>query len=144
MHGFLKIRDRSRQDHELHRRVWAVYRAVSAVEFRRLMGQFQQCCGTQTWKTGVGPMLAKFGKRTEDYAVAYEHPGCRRTSNMVDRPMNRLCRLIYAGRGLHRHQRSSELRLEGWALLLNLRPYAPRNNQQRDIVSPDISSAGRT
>jgi hypothetical protein len=40
--------------------------------------------------------------------------------------MNRLCRLMYAGRGLHGHQGSSELRLRGWALLQNFRPYAPR------------------
>ena len=136
LHGFLKIRDRSRRDHKLHRRVWDIYRAASAEEFRRLMSHFQQWCGNQTWKTGVGPMLAKLGKRTEDYVVAYDHPGCRRTSNMVDRPMNRLCRLMYAGRGLHGHHRSSELRLRGWALLLNFRPYAPRSNHRRDFASP--------
>ncbi|MGZ3489228.1 MAG: hypothetical protein ACXVBY_20470, partial [Isosphaeraceae bacterium] len=54
----------------------------------------------------------------------------------VDRPMNRLCRLMYASRGLHGHQSSSELRLRGWALLLNFRPYAPRSNQPRTHDSP--------
>ena len=44
-------------------------------------------------------MLHKLAHKTEAYAVAYEHPGCHRTSNAVDRPMNRLCRLLYAGRG---------------------------------------------
>ena len=136
LHGFLKVRDRSRQNHELHRRIWDIYRAASADEFRRLMAQFQQWCGTQSWKTAVGPMLAKLGKKTEEYVVAYDHPGCRRTSNMVDRPMNRLCRLMYAGRGLHGHQRTSEWRLRGWALLLNFRPYAPRSNQRRPFTSP--------
>jgi hypothetical protein len=53
------------------------------------------------------------------YAVAYDPPGCHRTSNAVVRPMNRLCRLMDAGRGLHGHQSSSELRLPGWALLMN-------------------------
>ena len=71
-----------------------------------------------------GEMLTKLWNKTESYAVAYEHPGCHRTSNAVDRPMNRLCRLMYASRGLHGHQSSSELRLRGWALLLNFRPYA--------------------
>jgi hypothetical protein len=50
--------------------------------------------------------------------------------------MNRLCRLSYAGRGLHGHQGSSELRLMGWALLLNLRPYARRSNRTRAHDSP--------
>ena len=45
-------------------------------------------------------------------------------------------RLMYANRGLHGHQGSSELRLRGWALLLNFRPYAPRSNQPRTHDSP--------
>ena len=81
-------------------------------------------------------MLGKLWNKTESYAVAYDHPGCHRTSNAVDRPMNRLCRLMYAGRGLHGHQRSSELRLRGWALLLNFRPYARRSNRPRPHDSP--------
>ena len=136
LHGFLKIRDRCRKAHELHRRVWDVYRAATAEEFRRLMNEFQQWCATQTWTTSVREMLTKLWNKTESYVVAYEHPGCHRTSNAVDRPMNRLCRLMYASRGLHGHQSSSELRLRGWALLLNFRPYAPRSNQPRTHDSP--------
>src|SRR3954465_12511045 len=136
LHGFLKIRDRCRKAHDLHRRVWEVYRAATAEEFRRRMGEFQRWCGTQTWTASVGEMLAKLWGRTESYAVAYDHPGCHRTSNAVDRPMNRLCRLMYAGRGLHGHQGTSELRLRGWALLLNFRPYAPRSNRPRAHDSP--------
>jgi hypothetical protein len=59
--------------------------------------------------------------------VAYAHPGCHRTSNVVDHPMNRLCRLLYASRGLHGRQSSSELRLRGWA---------PRSNRPRTHDSP--------
>ena len=32
-------------------------------------------------------MLTKLWNKTESYVVAYEHPGCHRTSNAVDRPM---------------------------------------------------------
>jgi hypothetical protein len=136
LHGFLKIRDRCRKNHELHRRVWDVYRAATAAEFRRLMGEFQRWCGTQTWTASVREMLEKLGNKAESYAVAYAHPGCHRTSNAVDRPMNRLCRLMYAGRGLHGHQSSSESRLRGWALLQNFRPYAPRGKCPRSFDSP--------
>ncbi len=136
LHGFLKIRDRCRKACELHRRVWDVYRAATAEEFRRLMNELQQWCGTQTWTASVHEMLTKLWNKTESYVVAYSHQGCHRTSNAVDRPMNRLCRLMYANRGLHGHQGSSELRLRGWALLLNFRPYAPRSNQPRAHDSP--------
>ena len=140
LHGFLKIRDRCRKARELHRRVWDVYRAATAEEFRRLMNEFQQWCATQTWTAAVHEMLTKLWNKTEFYVVAYSHQGCHRTSNAVDRPMNRLCRLMYANRGLHGHQSSSELRLRGWALLLNFRPYAPRSNQPAPTTVPPIDS----
>jgi len=143
LHGFLKIRDRCREAHELHRRVWDVYRAATAEEFRRLMNEFQQWCGTQTWTASVREMLTKLWNKTESYVVAYDHPGCHRTSNAVDRPMNRLYRLMYAGRGLHGHRRSSELRLRGWALLQNFRPYAPRGKCPRAFESPAHRLNGR-
>ena len=136
LHGFLKIRDRCRKAHELHRRVWEVYRATTTEEFRRRMSDFQTWCGTQTWTAPVREMVAKLWNKAESYAVAYDHPGCHRTSNAVDRPMNRLYRLMYAGRGLHGHQGLSEWRLRGWALLMNFRPYAPRSNRPRIFESP--------
>ena len=86
LHGFLKIRDRCRKARELHRRVWDVYRAATAEEFRRLMNEFQQWCATQTWTASVHEMLTKLWNKTEFYVVAYSHQGCHRTSNAVDRP----------------------------------------------------------
>jgi len=136
LHGFLKIRDRCRKNHDLHRRVWEVFRAPTAAAFRQQMRDFQEWWEQQPFPAAVREMLTKLANKTEQYAVAYEHPGCRRTSNAVDRPMNRLTRLLYAGRGLHGHQASSERRLRGWALLLNFRPYAPRSNHRRDHDSP--------
>jgi hypothetical protein len=143
LHGFLKVRDRCRKARDLHRRVWDVYRAATVEEFRRLMGELQQWGAGQTWTAPVREMVGKLWAKTESYAVAYDHPGCHRTSNAVDRPMNRLCRLMYAGRGLHGHQGSSEARLRGWALLLNFRPYAPRGKCPRTFESPAHRLNGR-
>lgn len=143
LHGFLKIRDRCRKNHELHRRVWDVYRAATIDQFHRLMDELQQWCQSQTWTASVREMLTKLHNKTGEYAVAYAHPGCHRTSNTVDRPMNRLCRLMYAGRGLHGHQASSERRLRGWALLLNFRPFAPRSNQRREHHCPAHRLSGK-
>ena len=143
LHGFLKVRDRCRKDRDLHRRVWAVYRAATAEEFRRLMGELRDWCATRTWTAPVREMLEKLWAKTDCYAVAYDHPGCHRTSNAVDRPTNRLCRLMYAGRGLHGHQGSSELRPRGWALLQDFRPYAPRGRSPRAFDSPTHRLNGR-
>src|SRR3954447_20263275 len=75
LHGFLKVRDRCRKARELHGRVWDVYRAATAEEFRRLMDELQRWCGARTWTAPVREMLAKLGSETESYAVAYDHPG---------------------------------------------------------------------
>jgi hypothetical protein len=136
LHGFLRVRDRCRKAHDLHRRVWDIYRAATAEEFRRRMEEFRRWCAARTWTAPVSEVLAKLWAKEELYAVAYDHPGCHRTSNAVDRPMNRLCRLMYAGRGLHGHQGPSESRLRGWALLQNFRPYAPRGKRPREFESP--------
>lgn len=136
LHGFLKIRDRCRKARELHRRVWDVYRAETAEEFRIRMAAFRQWCTQQTWPQAVLKMLTKLWNHEADYAVSYSHVGCHRTSNLVDRLMNRLTRFLYAGRGLHGHQPCSERRLRGWALLHNFRPFAPRSGQTRQYQSP--------
>lgn len=136
LHGFLKIRDRCRQARQLHDRVWEVYRAVTAVEFRERMAAFRAWCRQENWPKAVLEMVAKLWNREPEYAVAYFHPGCHRTSNLVDRLMNRLTRFLYAGRGLHGNQLSSERRLRGWALLHNFRPFAPRSGQIRPYQSP--------
>jgi hypothetical protein len=67
LHGFLKVRDRCRKARELHRRVWDVYRAATAEEFRRLMDAFQQWCATQTLTASVREMVTKLGHKTESY-----------------------------------------------------------------------------
>jgi hypothetical protein len=136
VHGFLKVRDRSRKDHDLHRRIWEVYWARTVEEFRSRMVAFRSWFQLQTWTESVREMVAKLWKRAREYEVAYAHPGCRRTSNAVDRPMNRLCRLLYAGRGLHGHRGNSQRRLRGWALLMNFRPFAKRSGQVREHESP--------
>jgi hypothetical protein len=97
LHGFLKIRERGRQVRPLHDRVWDVYRAATAGEFRQRMATFRAWCRGQNWPKSVLEMAAKLWNREAEYAEAYSHPGCHRTSNMVDRLMNRLTRFLYAG-----------------------------------------------
>jgi len=136
LHGFLKIRDRCRQALDLHKRVWEVYRAATADEFRARMAAFRAWSLQGTWPKAVMDAVTKLWNREAEYVVAYSHPGCHRTSNLVDRLMNRLTRFLYDGRGLHGHRISSERRLRGWALLQNFRPFAPRSRHLREFQSP--------
>jgi hypothetical protein len=136
LHGFLRIRDRGRKLRELHQKVWDVYRAESKQAFIQAMSDFKGWFDEGKWSQTVIEAVEKLCTRVELYALSYEHPHCHRTSNLVDRLMNRLTRYLYAGRGLHGHQASGELRLRGWALLNNFRPFAPRSGNERAFQSP--------
>ena len=136
LHGFLKIRDRCRKTYELHQQIWNLYRAESQEEFYQALAEFSAWFEPDNYSETVCAMVSKLCNRAEQYALSYDYPGCHRTSNLVDRLMNRLTRFLYAGRGLHGHQESSEGRLRGWALLQNFRPFAPRSGQIRTFQSP--------
>lgn len=136
LHGFLKIRDRCRKARELHQGVWEVYRAETAADFQTRMQTFRQKTEAANWPTAVKEVLTKLWNKASEYAIAYAHPACRRTSNMVDRLTNRLYRILYAHRGLHGHQSTSELRQRGHCLLLNFCPFAPRAGKPRQFHSP--------
>ena len=130
LHGFLKIRDRCRKAFELHGKIWEVYQAPSAQAFREKMESLRQWCEAR-WKSGpIHEALVKLWGRTEEYVHSYSHPGCHRTSNQVDRPMNALYRLLYANRTLHGHLDTAESRLRGWALLMNFRPFEPQTQRR--------------
>jgi hypothetical protein len=66
LHGFLKIRDRGRKRYELHRRVWDVYRAATAADFRRRMAAFRAWWQPQAWAAPVREALTKLAEHTAD------------------------------------------------------------------------------
>jgi hypothetical protein len=143
LHGFLKVRDRCFKEYELHKKIWEVYYATSKEDFRKRMDEFKTWFSTRTWKAYVVEMTSKLWKRAEEYSVAYDQVGCYRTSNQVDRPMNRIKRILYSGRGLHGHRDSSERHLRGVALLQNFRPFAARANQQQNFECPAHRLSGK-
>ena len=136
LHGFLKIRDRCRKNRELHTRVWDAYRAPTAALFRQQLTELETWSSSQKWPAPVQQAITKLVNRADHYAVSYDHPTGKRTSNEVDRLTNHLTRLMYAGKHLHGHLRSATLRLRGSKLVQNFLPFAKRSNHPREYVSP--------
>lgn len=136
LHGFLKVRDRGRGEHELHERIWEIYHSTNIQMFDRRMKAFRKWFESQKWSSSISEMTAKLWKRSKQYRQAFKHDECYRTSNQVDRLMNRMTRLMYSGRGLHGNHTASERRLRGWALMVNFVPYAHRSNVKRTHRCP--------
>jgi hypothetical protein len=68
LHGFLKIRDRGRKLHELHRQVWEVFRAATAADFVQRMAAFRAWWPPRTWAAPVREARTKLADPAADDA----------------------------------------------------------------------------
>jgi hypothetical protein len=140
LHAFLKVRDRAvhlkETFTELSRRVWEAYHAPDARSFsqrlRRLRGWAESHVEKEVVREKV---LALCGKR-EAFVRAYDHPGCHRTSNLVDRLLRRLDYHLYCTQNLHGSAGAAERGLRGWALIHNFAPPCPETVRE----SPGLRS----
>jgi hypothetical protein len=74
-------------------------------------------------------VLALCDKRAA-FVKAYAHPGCRRTSNPVDRLLRRLDYHLYCTQHLHGTTGAAEQGLRGWALIHNFAPSCPETARE--------------
>ena len=56
----------------------------------------------------------------------YDFPRAHRTSNMLDRLMQRMDRHLFSTQYFHGSLAAAELSIRGWALIQNFAPYNPR------------------
>lgn len=132
LHGFIKIRSRCKRlgdvFEEIKTHVWDIYHAESKHDFMVQVGVLENWLESkQTELTNNAvEAIEKLCKRADKYAQAYAHPMGHRTSNMVDRQMALMARWLSGGRHYHGNLQSAELRIRGWALLHNFRPFCPR------------------
>ncbi len=128
LHGWLNIRDRGKHLKGVFKaigdKVWAAFRADN----RRAMAQ--RLRRLREWAVGhlTGPVLEQVLKlcdRAKEYSQAYDHPGCHRTSNMLDRVMRLMSRSFDGGQHLHGSKGAGERHGRAWALLHNFRPWHP-------------------
>ena len=80
--------------------------------------------------------ITKVCSRAHDYAIAYDHPNCLRTSNMLDRLMQKMDRFLFMMRYFHGHLDSAELSIRAWALAQNFLPYCSRTARYKSFRSP--------
>jgi hypothetical protein len=129
LHAFLKVRDRAVHLKEtfadLSRRVWEAYHALEARSFSQRLRRLREWATDHVDKEVVREkVLALCGKRRA-FVRAYAHPGCYRTSNLVDRLLSRLDYRLYCAQHLHGTPEAAEQGLRGWALLHNFAPSCP-------------------
>ncbi len=140
LHAFLKIRDRCQRmtEHvaEIHTRVWDAYHAADAQAFLAKVSDLKEWAG-RTLNPGAGlEAILKLCDRAPEFALAYAYPSAYRTSNMLDRHMDRMDRCFYSAQYFHGHLMTAEYAVRAWALLHNFQPYCPRARVASQYKSP--------
>ena len=111
---------------EIGRRVWEAYSASNARSFSQRLRRLREWASVYVEKGIVREKVLALCDKHEAFAKAYAHPGCHRTSNLVDRLLRRLDYHLYCTQHLHGAAQACEQSLRGWALIDNFAPSCPR------------------
>jgi hypothetical protein len=140
LHAFLKIRERAvhlkETFDELRERVWGAYHAPDARSFSQRLRRLREWAKGHMGKEVVREKVLALCDKRSAFVRAYDHPGCCRTSNLVDRLLRRLDYHLYCTQHLHGTPESAEQGLRGWALIQNFAPSGPETVRQ----SPGLRS----
>lgn len=131
LHVFIKIRDRAKKKYRdifetAASKLWDCYRAESKASFSQRVRRMIQWCTTNDAPPVILDPVTKLRKNIALYRVAYDHPMANRTSNMVDRLMQRMDRHLFSTRYFHGSMEAAQLSIRGWALINNFAPFNPR------------------
>lgn len=131
LHVFLKIRTGRRKKYkELYQRasdsLWNCYRAKTKRSFSQRVRRLVEWARKESLPELLLKPIVKLGENLSEYARIYDHPGAPRTSNMVDRPMQRMNQHLVSTKYFHGSIEAAEQSLRGWALIQNFAPLNPR------------------
>ena len=131
LHVFIKIRDRAKKKYkdifdEAASKLWDCYHAENKIVFSQRIRRLVEWCKKNNMPSVIANPIKKLRQNIATYRVAYDHPKSHRTSNMVDRLMQRMDRHLFSTQYFHGSIPAAELSIRGWALIHNFAPYNPR------------------
>jgi hypothetical protein len=135
LHAFLKIRERAVHLKEtfadLSRRVWEAYHAPEPRSFAQRLRRLREWAEDHVETEVVREKVLSLCAKRRAFVRAYAHPGCYRTSNLVDRLLRRLDYHLYCTQHLHGTPVAAEQGLRGWALIHNFAPSCPETVREK-------------
>lgn len=136
LHVFIKIRDRSRIKYkewlqDVGNRLWNCYHAPTKASFsQRLRRMYEWAIHEKDLPDFMLEKIKKLRENSASFTVAYDFQGAHRTSNMVDRLMQRMDRHLFCTQYFHGGLVAAEYSIRGWALIHNFAPCSPYNVQK--------------
>lgn len=138
LHGFIKIRDRSRKSplfNKICGRVWHVYRAENKKIFGQRMRRLKEWATAKLTEGGTLTKINSLHEKSLLYQQAYDHPQAYRTSNMIDRLMRWIDKSLFTRQYFHGTLQSANQAMRAWALLRNYYPYCLRKIDDKNILN---------
>lgn len=139
LHVFIKIRDRSSKKYrELFdsaaEKIWNCYDAATKSSFSQRVRRLYEWATNEELHVPevISKPIGKLKENLSSYSKAYDLPGCHRTSNMVDRLMQRMDRHLFSTFYFHGGIEAAELSIRGWALIHNFAPCNPTTVKKHD------------
>jgi len=131
LHVFIKIRDRAKKKYkdifiQATSKLWECYHAENKYSFSQRIRRLIEWCKENNAPDVIVNPIIKLRQHIADYKSAYDHPNAHRTSNMLDRLMQRMDRHLFSTQYFHGTKASAELSIRGWALIQNFAPSNPR------------------
>ncbi len=138
LHVFIKVRDRSSKKYKelfdvVGNKIWNCYEAATKASFsQRVRRLYEWTKVIKDVPDVILKPIEKLKKNLSCYSKAYDLPGCHRTSNMVDRLMQRMDRHLFSTFYFHGSLEAAELSIRGWALIQNFAPCNPTTIKKHD------------
>lgn len=130
LHVYIKIRDRSKKKYkdkfiETATKLWNCYDALDKRSFGQRTRRLVEWGIKESLPDVILNPIKKMKKNIKVYSSYYDHVGAHRTSNMIDRLMQRMDRHLLSIQYFHGTYVSAELNIRGWALINNFAPSNP-------------------
>jgi len=131
LHIYIGIRDRTKKKfrdifHQVSDKLWNCYDATNKSSFvQRVRRLHEWAKKNDEVPLIIEEKIKKLHTNIDDFKNAYDHPGAHRTSNMLDRLMQRMDRHLFSTQYFHGSMDSAELGIRSWALITNFAPSNP-------------------
>ncbi len=131
LHIYIKIRDGCKKKYresfeQTAEKLWNCYNAQTKASFSQRVRRLREWGTKQKLPAALIRPIDKLHCNLSSFTAAYDYPGAHRTSNMLDRLMQRMDRHLFACQNFHGTLVASDLSIRGWALIHNFAPSNPQ------------------
>lgn len=136
LHAVLKIKNVATKNtqalfKEILDKAWNAYKAENKRSFSQRIRRLKDFTSNMV-EGKLKIALDKLCSKRDWFSVSYDYNQAHRTSNMIDRLINKIDRKLYTSKWWHGTKASAEKGIRAFCLIQNFSPYCPRVQKKYD------------